>query len=141
MFPELEEAPEHLSECPECQLEWELHKMLQHLKAPTASEEIDEKVLSVLQERGLLGGQQFGLWEKFWSFWERALPPVAALACLLFLLWMGRLVLVQPGDGERALPKPNAEMWSQLPDAAPSPALPGAGPSQEQTRVVRSSEP
>ena len=136
-FSQLSEPPPHIEECEDCRLEWEIHLALRALKAPELSSNFDQLVLQGLEERAY-----------FQNSWQRAtehlarrfcsiLRPVALAACLLLLLWLGRLSQKEPPPELRALEAGPARAWSRLPDAVPAAPLPGATPQRRRIRLVK----
>lgn len=114
-----EQPPDHVSHCQDCRDEWEMHVALRAFKAPDLDERFNARVLAELDYRDVFTKSEPGVFQRVYEKLLQVLPPVAMAACLLLLLWMGRVASHRPKPELRALESDKAKVWSQLPDAVP----------------------
>lgn len=131
------ELQRHLESCSECREEWLVFRQLQSLRAPRLDPTFDLRVLAGLTARGHFRPAPPNLAQKLGGWLARALAPVAVLACLLLLVWLGDLALTRPGPEVRSLRPETARLWIGLPDAMPVPGDPGPAPPGAGVRVGR----
>lgn len=136
-----EQPPEHVRDCPDCRLEWEVHLSLRQFQAPKLEESFDQLVLAQLQQRGLFDPPAPTFLQRLSQGFAKLLTPATILACLLLLLWLGDLAATRPAPELRALRPDRARLWSSLPDAVPPPAFPGPAPSRVRRPLVKADQP